>query len=209
MEQNTTTIPSEDLELEQMRRQIATLKNELAEQEIISEQLLRHTMKSRLSWINSYIVAEVVAAPLIIIVFFLVDGLVFPMSPWLLALTVLMLLGSVIYDACFTWLKDSSLFQGELSNLRERLVRKKRRIMWENTVSLLILAIWFPWLLVTMHDFTLTLDPASFLCFVMQGAIVGAAIGFVIGLAFGLYINWKARQTYNNVIAQIDELLME
>ena len=60
-----------------------------------------------------------------------------------------------------------------------------------------------------MYDFTLTLDPASFLCFVMQGAIVGAAIGFVIGLAFGLYINWKARQTYNNVIAQIDELLME
>ena len=188
---------------------MAALKSKLAEQEIISEQLIRHTMRSRLSWINSYIIAEVVAAPLLIIVFFLVNFFVFPISPWLMALTVVMILGNVIYDVRFTWMKDSHLFQGDLSSLRESLVRKKRRIIWEDIVSLLIVAIWFPWILLTMHDFTLTLDPDTFLYICMQGAIYGAAIGCVVGIAFGLYINWMAQQTYNNVIAQIDELLIE
>lgn len=209
MEDMTTTAQSDNLELQQMRQQMATLKSQLAEQEIISDQLIRHTMKSRLSWINSYILAEVVAAPLLIIVFFLVDTFVFPMSPWLLALTVVMFIGNVIYDVRFSWMKDSQLFQGDLSHLRESLVGKKRRIVWEIIVSFIILAIWIPWLLLTMYDFTLTLDPDTFLCFAMQGAIFGAAIGAVIGLAFGLYINWKQQQTYNNVIAQIDELLIK
>ena len=209
MERTTTTAQSNDLELEQMRQQMADLKSQLAEQEIVNDQLIRHTMKSRLSWINSYIIAETVAVPLLIIIFFLVNAFVFPLSPWLLALTVVMLLGNIIYDWRFCRVNDSSIFQGDLNNLHESLVWKKRRMMWEIIVSIIILAIWIPWLLVTMHDFTLTVDHDSYLYFFMRGAIYGAAIGAVIGLAGGLYLNWKIRQTYNNVIAQIDELLAE
>lgn len=205
--EETTNAQLDDLEKEQMRQQMAALKSQLASQEIVNERLIRHVMKSRLSWINTYIIAEAVAVPILIIGFFLIDKFVVPMSPWFLIFTILILLGSVIYDRCFSWEKDSILLQGDLRNLRKSFVWKKRRIVWENIVSLVILAVWIPWLFLTLHDYMLTLDPSTHLYSGIKGSIVGLTIGFVIGIVIVLYMNWKAGRTYGDIIAQIDELL--
>ena len=207
MEKETTTAKSETLELEQMRQQMAALKNKLDEQEIINKQLLRHTMKSRLSWINSYIIVETVAGPLVLLGLFLIDIFVIHFSPWLLAYTLLIVIGNIIYDWRLSWVKDSSLLQGDLKDLRKSFVGKKRRILWENIVSLAIVAVWIPWIIFEAYDYMITLDPDSFLYIFIEGGIVGAAIGFVAGIVIGLYINWKAGQTYGKVITQIDDLL--
>ena len=89
---------SETLELEQMREQMAALKRRLDNQEIINEQLIRNVMKNRLSWINSYVIFEAVAAPLLILELFLFDIFVIHFSPWLLAYTILIMVGSLIYN---------------------------------------------------------------------------------------------------------------
>ena len=198
---------SETLELEQMREQMAALKRRLDNQEIINEQLIRNVMKNRLSWINSYVIFEAVAAPLLIIELMLFDIFVIHFSYWLLAYTIFIMVGSLIYNWRFTWVKDSSLLQGDLNSLRKNFVGKKRRIVWENIVTLVLVAIWVPWLIFEIRDYMLTLDPDSFLYICLEGGIVGVTAGCVIGIAIGLFINWKAGRTYGKVIAQIDELL--
>ena len=198
---------SETLELEQMREQMAALKRRLDNQEIINEQLIRNVMKNRLSWINSYVIFEAVAAPLLIIELMLFDIFVIHFSYWLLAYTIFIMIGSLIYNWRFTWVKDSSLLQGDLNGLRKNFVGKKRRIVWENIVTLVLVAIWVPWLIFEIRDYMLTLDPDSFLYICLEGGIVGVSAGCVIGIAIGLFINRKAGRTYGKVIAQIDELL--
>lgn len=209
MENNTMPASSETFDIEQMRQEMTALKTKLSEQEIINEQFMRHTMKSRMSWINSYVIAETVAAPLLIIVFFLIDSFVFSISPWLLTYTLLIFIGNIIYDWHFSFMKDSSLLQGDLTCLRKRLVGMKHRIRWENIVSIVIIAIWIAWFFLEIHYFVLTLDHDSFLYRFMQGVIYGGAIGFVAGLVIALLINRKIGRTYSNIIAQIDELLTE
>ena len=207
MEKNSTTAQSDALELEQMRQQMAALKRRLDNQEIINEQLKRNVMKNRLSWINSYVIFEAVAAPLLIIELILFGIFVIHFSPWFLAYTIFIMIGSLIYNWRFTWVKDSSLLQGDLKNLRKSFVGKKRRIVWENIVTLVLVAIWIPWLIFEIYDYMLTLDPGSFLYICLEGGIVGVSVGSVIGIAIALFINWKASKTYGRVIDQIDELL--
>ena len=190
-----------------MREQMAALKRRLDNQEIINEQLIRNVMKNRLSWINSYVIFEAVAAPLLIIELMLFDIFVIHFSYWLLAYTILIMIGSLIYNWRFTWVKDSSLLQGDLNSLRKNFVGKKRRIVWENIVTLVLVAVWVPWLIIEIRDYMLTLDPDSFLYICLEGGIVGVTAGCVIGVTIGLFINWKAGRTYGKVIAQIDELL--
>lgn len=209
METKTTTTPFETTDIEQMRQEMAALKIELSKQEIVDEQLMRHVMKDRLSWLNSYVIAETVAVPLIIIGVFLIHLFVFTMSPWLLAFTTLMLLGSNGYNWYFTWMKGSSLLQGDLSVLRKRLVGMRHRIAWENAGTLVLIAIWAPWFFLTAYDFTLTLDPSSSLRHFFQVCIIGGAVGCAIGLVLGLRINRKANRTYSDIIAQIGELLTD
>ena len=207
MEEKTITAQSETLEIEQMHVQMAALKCKLDEQELINKQLIRHAMKSRLSWINSYVIVEVVVAPLLLLVFILIDIYVIPISPGLMVYTLFIVIGNVIYDWRMSWMKDSNLLQGDLKNLRKNLVAKKRRIMWENIVSLAAVAIWIAGIILTIYDHMFTLDPASFLYSAMKGSIIGVAIGCVVGIVGGLWTNRKIGQTYSEVIAQIDELL--
>lgn len=206
MEKKTITTQSDTLEIEEMRVQMAAMKSKLDEQEIINRQLIRHTMKSRLSWINSYVIAETVAVPLVLIAFLLFDAYIIPVSPWLTAYTTLILIGNVVYDWRFSRMKDSSLLQGDLEDLRKNLAGRKRRILWENIVSLAVIAVWAAWILLTVYDFMLTLDHDSELYSLIMAGVVGGVVGGVIGLIAGLWMNRKAGRDYGRVIAQIDEL---
>ena len=53
------------LELEQMRAQLGILKQKLEKQDIVNERLMRKSMKSKMSWINKYLVIVIFAIPFV------------------------------------------------------------------------------------------------------------------------------------------------
>ena len=54
-------------ELEQLREQMSIFKDKLNKQQIINDQLVRNTMKSKLSWIKSFVWGEIIIIPILLL----------------------------------------------------------------------------------------------------------------------------------------------
>ncbi|MDE6341030.1 MAG: hypothetical protein K2K93_01810, partial [Muribaculaceae bacterium] len=51
-------------ELEIMRRQLASMKEQLRSQHIVNESLMRKVMKGKASWMNTLVKAEIICVPI-------------------------------------------------------------------------------------------------------------------------------------------------
>ena len=113
------------LELEQMRAQLGILKQKLEKQDIVNERLMRKSMKSKMSWINKYLVIVIFAIPFVA---FAMLPMVHEMniSWWWYGFTLVMMTGSIIADWYINYMRDDVFLRGNLVETAERLSRMKR-----------------------------------------------------------------------------------
>lgn len=184
-------------ELKEMRLQVSLLKNKLEQESIVSDKLLRDTMKRKASTINNQAWISV-AASLIVIIWALafLPGIGF--SWFFICATILMML------CCdfFTWKyhKDvnKKTMNGDLVTVAT--VMKKLKRNYQNWVKygITMIAVWFVWMLIEygiiLQDWRITL-------------VVGLSLLF--GLAIGGFIGWRMHKSVINnaedIIQQIEE----
>ena len=99
------------LELEQMRAQLGILKQKLEKQDIVNERLMRKSMKSKMSWINKYLVIVIFAIPFVA---FAMLPMVHEMniSWWWYGFTLVMMTGSIIADWYINYMRDDVFLRG-------------------------------------------------------------------------------------------------
>ena len=185
-------------ELEQMREQMNILKEKLDKQEIVNEQMLRYTMKSRMSWINKYRWFALLSLPM------LFSGTI---SGWLYSFTIVMVAVSAIIDFIINRVSDNSIMNGNLLELSQKLVNMKRKRRIQTIVGLIVVCLWFLWLLLEIRNSASGSDPA-FQQFT-TAMMIGAGIGGVIGLTVALIIYFKMQRTNDELIRQLDEMTKE
>lgn len=193
---NTTN----NFEMDEMRQQMETLKKKLGQQEIVNDRLMRRSMKSKMSWINRYLVFEIFLIPFVAIMMLL---LVFQhnVSWWWYGFTLLMVTADVCADWYINYLPSNAFQQNDLLETAKKLVRMKQLRRWSTIIGFSVLIFWGGWLFAELWNIR-----ESEIAIAMMTSV---GIGGLIGTAIGLYIYFKMQQTNDEIIDQIENLTEE
>ena len=179
-------------ELETMRAQIALLKEKLDKETIVSDKLLRDTMRHKARNINTNAWISVAASIFVMIwavVYIPKEGF----SWWFAGATVLMML---VCDF-FTWKyhKDvnAKTMSGDLLTVAKVMKRLRDNYKKWLKYSIAMISVWFVWLSI---EFCIQLDDWRIAVVVIIALLIGLAIGGFIGL-----------KMHNSVIRNAEEII--
>lgn len=189
-------------EIEVMRQQLASLNRKLEGQAIVNDHLMRETMKGKMSWIKTFIWAEIIAVP-ILIALFLCLALAFDLSLGPVILMAAILVASVASDYKINKIGDNTLFEGNIMETATKLLKMKKQRIIDEIVFVPILAIWFVW---AFFDLYKHIPGDGVWRHSLYGCFVGGIIGCVIGVVAAVLIVRKMQRTNDAIIKQINEL---
>lgn len=185
--------------LEEMKAQMAILKNKIEGQTMLNERLMRRAMNDRMSLVRRMVVLDVVMVIVSItsmyafmelcgcsLLFFVVSVVLFG---WFL-----------MSSAYINRIKESELLEGDLLKTGEKLVRMKRQRVRLMIINLPLALAWAAWYGYEMIVFETAWGGEP------RIIIVGLCVGLVVGLIIGLRIFRKMQRANDIVIQQIEEM---
>lgn len=187
-----------DFELDEMRQQMAILKDKLEKQTIVDDRLIRRAIKHSVSTINKrYLVISIIALAMIPYgywAFVKLNGLSIPL--WI-ASCVMMLM---VVAFCFfngRAMRDPHLVDGNLHDTMHRVAAAKKRDsnwLWIGIPMVLAWAAWVGWEMSQKMN-------GDQLKYFMPFFIICLVAGVVIGLA----VHFKTQRHYRDIIEQIED----
>ena len=187
-----------DFELDEMRQQMAILKNKLEKQTIVDERIIRRAIKHSASTINKrYLVISIIALAMIPYgywAFVKLNGL--SISLWI-ASCVMMLL---VVGFCFfngRAMRDPLLAEGNLHDTLHRVVAAKRRDnnwLWFGIPTVTAWTGWVGWEMAQKMG-------AEHFKFFMPFFIICIVAGIIIGLT----VHFKTQRHFRDIIEQIED----
>ena len=181
-------------ELETMRAQIALLKEKLDKETIVSEKILRDTMRHKARTINTNAWVSV-AASIFVIIWSLTTVPSLGFSWWFAGATILMML---VCDF-FTWKyhKDvnAKTMSGDLLTVAK--VMKQLRDNYKKWLkyAIVMVSVWFIWLSI---EFWVQLNDWKLATIIIVASLIGGGIGGFIGL-----------KMHNAVISNAEEIIQQ
>ena len=190
----------EEMNFEEMRNQFAILKEQLKNQEIVNDHLLRDTMKYKKGKINSTKRMCYVC----VVIALLLTPLNYYNRTWGLAFSIVTCL-IMLFCAIATYyihkpVDDLNFMRDDFSTVARVMANfKKRYNQWLFYVTPAIVIPWIGW---ACYDFGWKHTPEGvnplWMC-------IPLVIGAVIGGAIGLYYHFKAVNAAQDIIDQIEE----
>ena len=187
-----------DTTFEEMRQQMAILKEKLEKQEIINDSIIRQSMKKNASSIlNRYYIIAVLCLFLIPYGYWaFIEIQHLSMAFWI-GTNVLMLicLAATIYNGRF--LHTTRRFDKDLVEAQQAVARAKKLDRDWLFLGIPMIVIWLSWYFYEIHQ-QMAQDSINL--------FIGAAVGTVIGAAIGLIIHFNTQRKYQEIIEQIEDL---
>lgn len=185
--------------LEEMKAQMAILKNKIEGQTMLNERLMRRAMNDRMSFVRRMVVWDVVMVIVCIVsmyAFMKLCGL----SLLFFVVSVVLFSWCLVSSAYVNRIKESELLEGDLLKTGEKLVRMKRQRVRLMIINLPLALAWAAWYGYEMVVFETAWGGEP------RIIIVGLCVGLVVGLTIGLRIFRKMQQANDIVIQQIEEM---
>ena len=186
-----------DYELDEMRQQMAILKDKLENQTIVNERFIRRSIKRGVSTLNRrYLVMAIIALVMIPYgywAFVMLNGL--SVGLWI-AMCVLMLtvVGFIYFNGSV--LRDDNLMGGNLVEVKRKLaLAKKRDANWP-WFGIPVALAWASWAVYEMAQKTGGNE------YLVPCCIVGILIGALVGLK----VHFKTQRHYRDVLEQLEDL---
>ena len=188
-----------DFELNEMRQQMAILKNKLDNQTIVNDRLIRRAVKNSVSTINKrYLVISIIAFAMIPYgywAFVVLNELSIPL--WI-AMSVIMLavIGFCIYNG-HEMRKNDFVSNNLLDTKRKTLKAQKRDAMWPYFGIPVAIgwAAWVGW------EMTQKLE-GDFLKYFVPWFIICVTAGALIGLK----VHFKTQRHFRDILEQIEDV---
>ncbi|MGI6232833.1 MAG: hypothetical protein ACOYJF_08285 [Prevotella sp.] len=202
----------QNTEIEQMRKQMNLLQHKLAHQEIVSDKLIKNSMKNKMQWIKTYIIVEmVVMLPLSMVCFVFAKFWCEPyfhISWFFLAFLLLGLVADILLDYRInvSSIKDSDFNHDSLNATAVKLAKMKSLRLKQLKWGFVFLAVALGWLFI---EAWLTVSPSSYAKGLLTAFTIGGAVGLVIGAYAGIYVLRKMQHTNDELIDQIHEVTNE
>lgn len=185
----------------EMRQQLASMKQSLDKYKIVNEKLLIKVMRQRSSWLNKYVSGEIIATPFIIFIMWGICELA-QITPWVWISVSVAIIASVIIDYYTMKIRVDNIWRDSLVEFRARLMHQKRLRRIQLIVELPLMMIWSIWFYAEYFRVELsTLTDGD--------ALAWFWVGFcLLSLAFSafivLWIFRKAQRTNDSLIAEIE-----
>lgn len=196
---NTTNINNTP-ELEEMRNQLHLLKQQVSQQQIVSDEMMRKVTSKRLTKINR---EGTISAIISVIIVPLITFNLYNMGISMLFTIVTILFMLVAAGFSFysrRGINPEAVINGNLVETRKKILRYKKLCNRWLLYVIPFLVIWFCWFLLELADKN---DDFS------HGALLGGCIGAAIGTIFGTIYYRKSQSNLNSAIEEINELIKE
>ncbi len=186
-----------DYELDEMRQQMAILKDKLENQTIVNDRFIRRSIKRGVSTINKrYLVLGIIALAMIPYgywAFVMIAGL--SVALWLAScLMMLIVVGFMIYNS--RDMRDSALMSGNLLDVKRKVtLAQKRDANWLWFGIPMALA-WGAW---AVYEMSQKMGDNEY---IVPCCIVGVLVGALIGLK----VHFKTQSRFSEIIEQIEDL---
>lgn len=187
-----------ELELQQMRHQMSTLKDMLQGQQILNDRLIRHAVKKDMSSINRRYTILIALALLMIPYSYwaFVEWSGYSLWLWIVTAVFMLVCAAATYYNGKD-VRDSSLMIDDLLMTRKKMARAKR---FENRW----LFFGIPMLIVWLGCFAFEIYRNSG-GEELKALLIGGGVGAVVGALIGLKIHFKTQRQYQDIIDQIED----
>ncbi|MBR1548758.1 MAG: hypothetical protein IJ637_08560 [Prevotella sp.] len=187
-----------DFELENMRQQLNTLKKKLEHQEIVSDRMIRQSMKKNVVDINrTYLWLSVLCV------------LMIPYGYWAFVVlggfSIAFWIGTCVFMLiCFGYtfwngkdMRSSRLLQADLLEARRKIALAKKRDSQWLLYGIPLLLLWLAWFVCEVRQKGSSEEATGFFW--------GGCVGGIIGAVAGLKIHFKTQRQYQEIIDQIED----
>ena len=186
-----------DYELEEMRQQMAILKDKLENQTIVNDRFIRRSIKRGVGTLNKrYLVIAIIALAMIPYgywAFVMLNGL--SVGLWI-AMCVLMLTvaGFIYFNGRV--LRDDNLMGGNLVEVKRKLALAKKRDGNWPWFGIPVAVAWASWAVYEMAQRTGGNE------YLVPCCIVGILVGALVGLK----VHFRTQRHYRDVLEQLEDL---
>ena len=186
-----------DYELDEMRQQMAILKDKLENQTIVNDRFIRRSIKRGVSTINRrYLVIGIVALAMIPYgywAFVMIGGL--SVALWLAScLMMLIVVGFMIYNS--RDMRDNTLMNGNLLDVKRKVTQAQKRDANWLWFGIPMALAWGAW---AVYEMSQKMGDNEY---IVPCCIVGVLVGALIGLK----VHFKTQSRFNEIIEQIEDL---
>lgn len=193
---------NENFELENMRQQMATLKNKLNEQEILNDRIMRRSMKKEVSNItrryNIIMAIGVLMVPYGYWCFVKLAGL--SIFFWIVTSIFMLICVGATYYTCRK-INDPNLMNRNLVEARKKVASAKKFEADWLFFGIPAVVLWLGWFLYEVYQ----IHGGA----IDNGFFWGGCIGGIIGAICGLSLNFKTQRQYQAIIDQIEDITAE
>ena len=186
-----------DYELDEMRQQMAILKDKLENQTIVNDRFIRRSIKRGVSTINRrYLVIGIIALAMIPYgywAFVMLGGL--SVALWLAScLMMLIVVGFMIYNS--RDMRDNALMSGNLLEVKRKVTQAQKRDANWLWFGIPMALAWGAW---AVYEMSQKMGDNEY---IVPCCIVGVLVGALIGLK----VHFKTQSRFNEIIEQIEDL---
>ncbi len=194
-------------ELEEMRQQFQLLNTKLDNQTIVSDQLIRQSMLSKMSFLRRYTWITYLILPIVLLDFIYLRSL-FDFS-WAFIIGTMVILSLCVFaNSYINRYRNQDFSSGNLLDVSRQMVRQRTLRKRFFIVGNLLLVLWFAWLFYEVHDGMQRGVPAY--RELSATLLIGSfSVGFIIGTFIGIRNYLKMQRINSEIIRQIDDLIHE
>ena len=133
-------------ELEIMRTQLNALKSQLAQQEIVTENLIIDAMKKKMTWIKKYVIFQICLIPVLAIIWAAIIPIC-GISWWNYAFLLIMCCIDVYadYRINVSSISDDDYLRGNLVTTVKKLLKMKRYRALQMAICIPLIIVWLLW----------------------------------------------------------------
>jgi uncharacterized membrane protein len=186
-------------ELQEMREQLAALKEKLNKQEVVNDRLIRDVLSQKMKVINKNGWISGICG-LFVITFgnylFYQMGL----STWfLLGTTVMMIFCAAVTWISHSWVNSNEIAHGDLLRVVKQAQRLQRVYKNWKYIALPMVLVWATWLGL---EYAAEVKDTAMVISMMSGGIIGGLVGGIIGFKQ----NKKVTNELDEMIRHIEEM---
>lgn len=190
----------EEMNFEEMRNQFAILKDQLNKQEIISDHLLRETMKAKKSAINSTKRMEYICVAICLVLYPLLGFDNTISLAFIIATCLMVIVSAVATHYIHKPVDDLNFMRDDFTTVARVMAKFKKQ--YDQWLYYVTPALIIPWLCWVCYEFAWKNAPEGVNPWFMTSALI---VGVIIGGAIGLYYHFKAVNAAQDIMNQIEE----